>query len=362
MKQLGIALAISCLVSGATGCGSSSASGSGGGETTTGSHGTTSGMNGGGGGAGGGASSASGGSASAKACKDSAQARCDRLKTCSDDYLVVERYESDADCVARLDASCEASLAAPSTAQTPANVEACATLLANEACEDLLDQNPSGACLPPHGKLASGKACAFDGQCSSGWCQVDKAAVCGKCGEMPAPGAACTDPQDCGYDQDCGVTTHKCVKVVAKGGSCGDDLPCAADLSCVGATAGAGGKCVAAVVTKGAACDPTRKTMPDCERDLGLVCDATTKKCAAITLAATGMACGIVSGAFVGCASGSACVVSGDATAGTCQKFAADGAACDSDKGPICVTPAKCVASGKGTAGTCTLADATSCK
>ncbi len=327
MKQLGIGLLFACVLSSSIGCGSSSASGGGGGTTSgTASTGTS-------GGGGGSSGNGGGGPAAAKACKEVSQARCDRLKACSNDYLVVQRYESDASCVSRLEANCEAGLAAPSTAQTAANIESCAAAHPKESCDDIHDQNPSGACLPPHGKLAAGDACAFDGQCATGWCQVEKTAACGKCGTMPAPGAACVAASECGYDQACPAKSHQCAKFVAQGGTCGESAPCGAGLTCVGAMSGAGGKCVAAVTTKGAACDPTRTKKADCDRDIGLSCDVMTKTCKDTTLAPAGMPCGLVSGEVVGCATGAACVSSGDALSGTCMKVAADDAACDSDKG-----------------------------
>ena len=50
-------------------------------------------------------------------------------------------------------------------------------------------------------------------------------------------------------------------------------------------------------------------------------------------------------------------------TNATCVAQAADGAGCDTQLGPLCLTPARCVTSGIGaTSGTCVVPSATLCQ
>jgi hypothetical protein len=111
----------------------------------------------------------------------------------------------------------------------------------------------------------------------------------------------------------------------------------------------------------GADCDPKAATAPDCDRHHGLVCDNATKKCVAMTFATAGQACGSVNGNFVPCAGAGFCAIATGQKAGMCVGAAADGAACDTSAGPMCMYRSQCVIA-SGTAGTCQFASASLCK
>jgi hypothetical protein len=272
-------------------------------------------------------------------------------------------------CETRTAVPCVSALGATGTGQTPVMLESCAAAYPSEACGDFLDDNPVAACTPPAGAGATGTACGASAQCASTFCAVAEYQVCGTCQPLPAVGAPCQVADDCGRDLACatptGATSGTCAAYVASGDMCLSGVnPCASGLACVGddTTAMTTGTCQATEAALGAACDGSRKTAPNCEAGLGLVCIPTAKgssigTCQNIQLVAPAATCGDLGAApitgFADCEAGGVCVAA-----------AADGAACDSDptKGPPCLAPAKCVpASATGTAGTCTVPDATTC-
>jgi len=122
---------------------------------------------------------------------------------------------------------------------------------------------------------------------------------------------------------------------------------------------------MASGVAAGAACDPTQRTAPACNRALGLYCNAQSKTCTAIAFAANGAACGIGSdGSLTDCTAGVCYGSVNSATnpvLGTCKADVAEGGACDTMAGPSCLAPARCVTASGATAGTCTLSDPTKC-
>jgi hypothetical protein len=92
----------------------------------------------------------------------------------------------------------------------------------------------------------------------------------------------------------------------------------------------------------GMTCDPVLK---DCDTTQGLYCVTATKVCAQATFAGAGQPCGVVNGAYVGCAAGGHCKLGVGSLMGSCLAAAADGAACDSVAGPTCLAPAQCISS-----------------
>lgn len=336
-----------------------------------------------GGGSGGTEADASG--ADEAACNAEAQAVCTLRSSCSNTYAIDKNYGSTGVCQTRTAANCVASLAASGSGQSASKVQACTSAYPSESCTEFLDGNPATACVPPAGTGQTGSACAFSAQCASTFCAVSQNQVCGTCQPLPPPGAPCQVAADCGRNLACavpaGATTGACSTYAAQGASCltGKQV-CAAGLVCVGddPTKSTMGTCQASGTSVGAACDATRKTMPSCNTDKGLVCIPSKKgsalgTCQNIQLVAAGAACGDMGSApitgFADCSGGGACIKQptdgGTATTGTCVAPAADGAACDSDptKGPPCLSPAKCVPTADGgTAGTCTLANAAACK
>jgi hypothetical protein len=333
-------------------------------------------------------SGAGGGSTSAtKACADEAAAVCALRDTCLPNFEIERNYGTIALCQSRTAQSCVNSLDAKGQANTPANVEKCATAYPTEACADFFDSNTIAACVPPAGSLATGSACGASGQCASTWCAVTSTTVCGTCQPLPAAGAACSVQADCGRDLACAIptvagdggaipTTGVCAAWVDANGMCLTGFnPCKEGLSCVGddpATMTMG-TCQTAGSTVGAACQTTRKTVPGCADGYACIAPANSMgmgTCQAITLVAAGATCGDLGGTPVTsvaqCKDGGLCAKTApnDLT-GKCVAAAADGAACDNDPsiGPPCLSPAKCVvpAGSSGTSGTCTFPNATTC-
>jgi hypothetical protein len=330
-------------------------------------------------------SSGSGGSgpSASKACGDEAAALCALRESCSPGYDVKRVYGTSALCESRTAQVCINALDANSQANTPANVEACAAAYPKEMCPDLFDNDPIMACVPPAGGLVNlGTACGASGQCATTYCAITQDAVCGTCQMLPNPGAPCQVQEDCGRDLGCaiptGATSGKCAAFAAATAAClTGTIPCQSGLSCVGddEVKGTMGACQTAASTVGAMCDATRKNMPSCDTDKGLVCVPTAAgsgvgTCKNIQLVAAGAACGDIGAmpitGFAVCEAGGLCKKAApNDTTGTCVAPAADGAACDNDpaNGPPCLTPAKCVvpAGSSGTAGTCVVPNASTC-
>jgi hypothetical protein len=296
------------------------------------------------------------------ACQVDAMAICAKRDSCQD-QLATRVYGSVSACVARAELACATSLGAPGQGNTPASVTACAATIASASCNDW--QGPAGVCPQQKGTGADGSACEYAGQCTSGFCSIATGAPCGTCAAMPKAGDACTTT--CGAQAlACNRTTLKCVPIVAAGAKCDDTAECGPGLDCVGFSAAkmTSGTCQAYVATMGAPCDPTSSTGPSCDHDAALTCDK-SKTCVPVKTATAGAPCGgdKATGDFTICTGGSACVnpkAAGAAT--TCQAYAMEGAACDSDLGPYCLGPANCIATGTGTAGTCKLPDPSACK
>ncbi len=313
---------------------------------------------------------ACGGTSADTACSDIAAARCNQRSMCTNVTSVTKVYGDMTTCLAREKLNCQNGLAAKGTGNTPDRVEQCVAALKTESCTDYFAGNTPAACVNT-GTLTDGTACAFPGQCTSTYCTGLANAACGSCGEALASGADCANGGTCARGQTCYTEpgangTSTCVTEGAAGATCSRAMPCATGLSCVGTlTNGGTGTCMAAAATAGAACDPTSRTAPGCDRAIGLFCNATSKTCTAVTYAASGAACGVnASGDLVDCSAG-VCygsVIGGNMPMmGVCKGDAPDGSACDTANGPGCIAPARCVTANGSTAGTCTLADASKC-
>lgn len=297
-----------------------------------------------------------------KACADSAYARCSRVQACSS-IAIQLRYGDMATCQANMKAYCVAGFNAPSTGGTPASLEACVAAIPNWDCADyLFSTNPPPECVQTTGSIANGGACAYPGQCQSGFCAVAPGANCGTCAPAPSPGDTCTQLVTCGMGLICDVVTGTCEPPAAAGSSCLPGQSCVPGQECVGAnyTTGAPGNCQVAVEVDGGACSGTTAY---CDFYGGLVCNTTAKTCVPLTLAGGGQPCGYVPslGVTEYCAQGEHCPNVTDGGQAVCPGTAAMGAACDVVNGPGCVPPARCIATGGGTAGTCGVADATAC-
>jgi hypothetical protein len=293
------------------------------------------------------------------ACAALVKARCARRDACTSDLGNKVRTGDIATCTARDLPDCIASLKAPSTSRTAADVQACATAITSVPCSDwFLSINPA-VCNPKPGKIADGQACSYSAQCVSAWCSVAKTAIVGTCGSQPKAGDAC-ETFPCGPGLLCNKNAagaQVCMTPVAENGACDKDHRCAPEWSCVGIKgAVVQGACKKAVTTVDAACDHTLVTGVGCDNNLYLFCGS-DDKCHADTLATAGQGCGKTGTDAIGTCLVSECIRKAPTDpAGTCTPYAADGAACDSDatKGPGCEAPARCVPTiSGGTAGTC---------
>jgi hypothetical protein len=301
------------------------------------------------------------GTSAAKACADVSKARCQRNDACTNSVANKVKFGDEATCETRDTSSCTIALSAAGTGTTPDFLVACAAAVTAQSCADYLTGKTITACQTPAGKGALGSACAYPAQCDSTYCAVPKGAACGTCAAVPKAGDSCAAEDGCGPGFDCTKDTSICVVPAAQGGACGKGNPCAAGLSCVGATRLKQGSCMPAGQAS-AVCDPTEQTAPACDRSLGLYCDGATMKCAAAALVGPGDPCGIVPPGFAVCLGGASCEIPAGKTSGNCAAIIADGAPCDTAKGPGCLAPARCIVTGGATVGTCKTTDPTACK
>lgn len=284
-------------------------------------------------------------------CAELAQATCTLMQKCEPNSIQVV-YGGEAACESRVNAECQISLAAPMTGATVARKEACAQAFATYSCSDYLNKtNIPAACAQVTGAVPSGGACAFAGQCQSGFCAIVPGSACGKCAAPPVRGDSCAQLTSCGQSLICTSDTLVCTTYVAKGNACGMGQPCAPGLSCVApGGVGTAGVCQIAGATVGTKCDGYSKTAPGCDFRLGFYCNGMSK-CAQTTYAAGGQSCGYDSttGIYVGCASGSCTASSGET--GTCVARAPDNGACTVPDGGAntpnagCIPPARCIGS-----------------
>lgn len=292
-----------------------------------------------------------------QACADRAQTSCAKRASCTGGDNIKRVFGTMDTCVGRTTLNCMQGLAAMNQGNTPALVESCATSTPALDCAAIFDDTPSGACAVT-GPLPNGSACAFPGQCTSGYCGSTKNASCGACADPPVAGASCLD-SICGQGQDCVASTLLCTPYGHLGDVCDGSTPCGYDFTCVGSSAANGtpGTCQAPVAVAGMPCGGT---MPGCDTRMGLYCvgPAGAKTCLAATYVGDSLPCGALSAtSYAVCLAGSCYTATGVASAtdmGTCKADAADGVACDTTLGPGCLSPARCVLTGVGTTGICT--------
>jgi hypothetical protein len=288
------------------------------------------------------------------ACTAFVKATCMKRDACTANIGTSMIYGGRAECEQHEMPKCLATLTARGTSKTPALLSACTASLAQQSCVDYLDNVLTAACTPKAGSLANGAPCLSSWQCATTFCSLPHGDVCGACAPRPTVGSSCATTV-CGSGLQCHSSTMTCEKTVGAGATCDKNNPCAAGFACVGNAAGAQGTCKAEGTTVGTACDPKSVTVPGCDKDAGLYCDATTKQCKTIATAKAGQPCGTVNGAEVMCVDGGLCVGATALQPGTCKAPAADGAACDAVNGPPCINPAKCVG------GVCKQPDAAVC-
>jgi hypothetical protein len=306
-----------------------------------------SGGGGGQGGAGqGGGGGQGGGDLAAKACDSYAFDVCTHLQSCAPGNLTTVFGDFDT-CHTRYTTFCSLVLAAPSTGWTPAQMKACGESMGGSFdCTTFMGQpfrsvdtlTPE-ACVPPVGGIDDGKPCVDDGQCKSAHCR--KLGLCGVCGPRSAAGEACAVNRDCQANLVC--LAGKCVKAAELGEACTDgQVPCNAPYVCFNGTCatfqGQGSQCSA--------------NYPPCDPLQAVSCSPAAGICTLPKFANTGDPCTGAAGGAPVCQGSGFC----DMGTGTCVAVAADGKACDPQKGPNCMLPALCIS------GTCTLPDGALCK
>jgi hypothetical protein len=320
-----------------------------------------------------------------KACAVLAQAQCERRQACTntamgsggaalypDGVFIMNTYGDMMTCLARQQLACVNNATAPGTGTSPAQLEKCASEFASWSCTDLFDgnANPPPDCAPP-GKLANGQVCVLAGQCASRFCAGTKYASCGVCADEPLDGAPC-DTSGCAPGQECKVDSTSAAAICRDRLPAGDttctlDFPCQAFSSCVGASttdATKAGVCTPTAIALGAPCGGTNQA---CEGNLGLACVGAVgaKTCQQVAYGRSPAACGtLADGSHAECINADCFTANGPAaatdTTATCIAQAADGATCDTQFGPLCLTPARCVTAGSGaTTGTCVVPSAT---
>ncbi len=228
--------------------------------------------------------------ATSGACASVAAAYCEALARCNPHWLAID-FPNQTSCAERMALGCARSASASGSGGLVTDLDPCLTPLAS-GCEALVPGTlPTCAFVP--GTAAPGAACEVDGQCTSLRCVIGKDG-CGVCAKSPATAKPCEN----GPRKDEGRRV---------GATCKDGA---------------------------------------CAHALGLQCETSTTRCAAIPLRAAGESCdmtGVMSGRLSECADGH-CKNRNDMGAGTCAAFADDGAACDSWEGPPCRAPARCIA------------------
>ena len=300
----------------------------------------------------------------AQACTDNARERCARLQSCSPTDVEL-RYGSVSTCETRETKNCTASLAEPLTGNTPTAVETCAGAYAGWACVDYLNGvNIPLSCRQQLGPITNGGFCALDGECESGFCATVPGAACGTCTAPPKVGASCARLTSCGPGLTCTPDTAACVPFGVRGSACGKGAVCGVGLSCVGVdvTPNTQGLCQPAGQKVGVPCDPALRTAAGCDRNAGMVCNATSRTCQKVVVASTGQHCGDeVGDQPVYCQAAGSCTGGSGTTPGSCAAAAAEGAKCNLVTGPGCVIPARCIGNG-GTSGTCQYSGEQSCR
>jgi hypothetical protein len=202
------------------------------------------------------------------ACADYAQQYCERLQSCAPGLLAYSFPGGMAKCTSYYTGTCEISLGAAGTGDSPGLVEQCASAISATSCADVLAAAsfPS-ACLPHGGAVPNDGACIDSWQCASGRCAPRTNDICGTCVapldlDSLCTGSECADGLVCsgGY----------CVLPVAMGGNCYDSAVCPLNGYCHDAICEPlpqdGNACLGDGVFL---CDPTQQMLSLCD---GLHC------------------------------------------------------------------------------------------
>jgi hypothetical protein len=329
-------------------------------------------------------SQGSGGPSVDDACMLDAQTYCGARVRCwqpdgDKDFRFVQSWGTLQGCMDARKTTCMADLQRASTGLSPARTESCAMALANQSCQDFLAglSLPTSSCPPAIGQLDNGETCAVSAQCKSNYCDRGSDQVCGKCADKGGIGHPCDQTADCATGLACLVADVNtgmmtCMTPPAPpphaevDQACGTaDLPaCDTGLVCVGVAPMR--VCKARLTTVGAACDPSRKTAPDCDPASYLWCNRMTMMCEREKLVDPGQPCNDLPDGSLGvCSGGSRCVWSGTRpVAGVCTPPVGENMRCftKSADGPGCAPSLRCVLdSPAATAGYCRRQELSEC-
>jgi hypothetical protein len=264
-------------------------------------------------------------------CGEHADAVCAMIDSCP--YLTKVVYGSKTTCAAREKLSCLAVLSASGTGFTPAAMRACTNSMTSQGC---LSYVPAPGCSL-RGNLPDGANCWTSSQCQGGDCLIPPGNACGTCRQPAVQGGDCYSYLDCANapQKYCRITSvtkpGTCTPGVTLGNQCADvtGLYCQPDLWCNK------GVCTnAPKPQRDEACDPIDQ---QCDDVMGLVCDTTTRKCAALTVGDPGQPCP----SHV-CAAGGYCKDQNLPTS-MCVASSTEGQACDEANGLRCLSPAFCL-------------------
>jgi len=271
------------------------------------------------------------------ACAHDAETYCERLNTCAP-FLLQAQYRDVETCKARDRLWCDPIFRVKDSALQPGDVDACATAVGAESCDEFL--NPTSAleaCRTRPGLRVNGAPCKSGLQCQSLHCSIPQGTSCGVCATRVAVGESCTVSSDCDNGR---CRENLCVPIVGEGGTCDSRTACHTGLTCVtpDGTTASRGVCTKPIA-EGGTCNPLSDA---CDFSFGLGCDTQSQTCKVIwRIVIAGQVCSTVDGLLAFCAGYGLCVPPAD-EAGICQATPADGATCNPDD-DRCMWPASCV-------------------
>ena len=220
-----------------------------------------------------------------QAATDVANAYCDRAQACAPAYVALS-FGDIATCATRLKATLLPGIGAMGSTEAPAQYEACAAVVPSASCDDLLTRSLPAPCQPIPGTLATGAACAVDGQCASTHCGLPANAACGTCVALGSAGATCDTDSDCQDGMTC--QSSACVAYGAENATCDTTHPCRPDLGCKA------GACTAPS-SVGTAC----QSGAECDNLHGVFCNPISMMCENVSFAGPNAPCGLVNNQLV---------------------------------------------------------------
>ena len=288
-----------------------------------------------------GGSCAPGDGSAASSAAQLACVECSLMQACNRTQLA-NVFGSLSKCVERFTLFHAGDVSAPGTTETAEMLQACATALVGQRCEDYLIGARPSACIPPPGPRPGGSSCGTSGQCASSFCYRpflrQLSAMCGTC-ETPARAGELCISRPCVSGTTC--KEQQCVSIHGLGGECESSSDCLPTLQCNS------GAC-ATRHCEGMTC--TGLGQGSCDTVLGLECNPAGDQTRECRSPEPGLYCSGIGDATERCPPLSHCHHPCDTCGGECMRNAEDGAACG-DPGALtqpisCTFPAECRADG----------------